>query len=212
MGAKAWVVAFIDGDARTILGAAPPLDRERARALVERLLPPGRWLWRSRSLQPLDDVRLSHLAPRGRRVHVGSWPGLELVASSKLGGDYPSRLPPRFLAAAEGRDVVLLAMHSVVDWFAYGLWIQGELVRSLSVSPDGGVKEDEGTPLSFETSFWSGARPAVPPGEEAGYPLVFHPLELGQVALRHFLGFTLEGPSEPTDLDPETIPLAAFRR
>ena len=30
-------------------------------------------------------------------------------------------------------------MHSVVDWFAYARWVNGTLVRSLSLSPDSGV-------------------------------------------------------------------------
>jgi hypothetical protein len=36
-------------------------------------------------------------------------------------------------------------MHSVVDWFAYAVWIDGQLRRSLSLSPDSGIMEIVGT-------------------------------------------------------------------
>ena len=46
-------------------------------------------------------------------------------------------------------------MHSVVDWLAFAKWKNGELVRSLSLSPDSGILEDIGLRLPFEEPFWS---------------------------------------------------------
>ena len=48
--------------------------------------------------------------------------------------------------------------HSVVDWCAFALWREGKLVRSTSVSPDGGVREDIGDKLPFEVPYWNGSR------------------------------------------------------
>ncbi|MFD4655933.1 DUF6928 family protein [Kitasatospora sp. NPDC058444] len=56
--------------------------------------------------------------------------------------------------------MVLHAMHSVVDWLAFGVWEDGRLVRSLSLSPDSGIIEDIGEPLSFEVPSWARERPA----------------------------------------------------
>jgi hypothetical protein len=54
-------------------------------------------------------------------------------------------------------------MHSVVDWFAFAVWQDGRLKRSLSLSPDSGVLEDIGAKLPFEEPYWSGKHPAVNP-------------------------------------------------
>lgn len=135
-----------------------------------------------------------------------------VVAAKEFGGDYPSKLPPHFLGAYSAKNVYLHAMHSVVDWFAFAHWAHGSLVRSLSVSPDSGILEDIGTHLPFEEPFWSGERPAVDPEEEPdGYPLPFHPLELGEQALLSLFGYQLEGAATGL-FDPENVPLMRFRR
>jgi len=64
--------------------------------------------------------------------------------------------------------MILHVKHSVVDWFAYAIWQDGVLLRSLSVSP-GEVFEDIGAPPPFEAPFWAGGRPPArgrgsPPG------------------------------------------------
>ena len=104
--------------------------------------------------------------------------------------DYlPSEFPPRYLDAAEGRRVILHAMHSVTDWFAYAIWENGTMVRSLCLSPDNGIAENIGDLLPFEAPFWAGEHPA---GDRC--PLPFHPLELGGgAALRALFGFIIEG-------------------
>ncbi|MGA7400959.1 MAG: hypothetical protein WBW38_13115 [Candidatus Sulfotelmatobacter sp.] len=109
------------------------------------------------------------------------------MAAREFGIDYPSKLPEPFISARDSRTVYLHAMHSVVDWFAFGKWIDGNLVRSLRLSPDDGILEDIGERLPFEEPFWSGKNPVtIDDGDE--YPLPFHPLELGEAALREFFG------------------------
>ena len=113
--------------------------------------------------------------------------------------------------------------HSTVDWFAYAVWSDGALRRSLSLSPDSGVMENIGEPLPFEAPFWAGQAGEVDDeahdwGDDEGdddwddedeeYPFPFHPLELAEVALQELLGFTFEG--VPTDIDPESIPVVGF--
>jgi putative Ca2+/H+ antiporter (TMEM165/GDT1 family) len=103
-------------------------------------------------------------------------------------------------------------MHSTVDWFAYAVWKDGKLQRSLSLSPDSGVIEDLGTRLPFEEPLWSGERPAVEPGAgEPAYPLEFHSLELGEAVLLEFNGYQLEGVADPSHLEPEQVSLMRFK-
>ncbi|MBD0844760.1 hypothetical protein ICC28_39705 [Streptomyces sp. TRM68416] len=128
--------------------------------------------------------------------------------------DVPSQLPEHLVAASIGRRLVLHAMHSVVDWLAFAVWEDGHLVRSLSLSPDSGIIENTGEPLPFELPYWAGDRPAeiVPwPGEEEEpYALPFHPLELGEDALRALCGFIQEGRPQPDDVDADAIELYGF--
>jgi hypothetical protein len=43
------------------------------------------------------------------------------------------------------------------------------------------------------------------------YPLPIHPLELGEEALRAFLGFIIEGYPHPHDVDAEAVHLQGFQ-
>jgi len=90
---------------------------------------------------------------------------------------------------------VFHAMHSAVDWFAMAKWSSGTLLRSLSLAPDNGIIEDLGTRLPFEAPYWAGRHPAVDPEDEddGPCPFPFHPLELGEGALRSLFGYQLEG-------------------
>ena len=82
-----------------------------------------------------------------------------------------------------------------------------QLTRSLSISSDNGVIEDIGERLPFEEPFWSGRHRV---GD--GYPLPFHPLELGEAALKEFFGYQLEGDLDSELLKPESIPLIKYKR
>jgi hypothetical protein len=145
--------------------------------------------------------------------YATSVPGAELVCAQHFMVDHPSRLPAHLIEASRGRRLALHAMHSVSDWLAFAVWEDGRLVRSLSLSPGSGIMEDVGDPLPFELPYWNGRHPVEPiPGwpRQEPYPLPFHPLELGEEALRALFGFILEGLPRPDDLDPEGVPLLGF--
>jgi len=102
-------------------------------------------------------------------------------------------------------------MHSVSDRLCFAVWENGSLVRSLSVSPDGGIGENIGEPYDFERPYWAGERPVESTLSEDPYPLPFHPLELGEDALRALFGFIVEGLPDPDDVDPYDVALQGFR-
>lgn len=206
MGAKTWLMMYAEGDPAEILRSGPKLDREASAALVRQLFPAGRYI-------AAEDESLANACPRDGKVLAACFPGLTIVAAGELAIDYPTQTDKRFLEIAQGRTVYIHLMHSVVDWFAYGVWKDGAWLRSLSVSPESGVIQDLGARRAFETPFWDGERPAVEPEEDTDeYPLPFHPLEMGEAALGELFGYQLEGYMEREMLDPDTIPLMAFTK
>jgi hypothetical protein len=204
MGAKTWMLVFADLSAREALKNRPLLDRDATARLARELFP-------TENLEPLDDGDLSYTCPPDSEIFIGCFPGVSVIAAKEFGIDYPSILPRRFIAAGGSGMVYLHAMHSVVDWFAYAQWVNGNLVRSLSLSPDSGILEDIGARLPFEEPYWSGQHPAVDDGED-DYPFPFHPLELGEAALAELFGYQLEGTVDDLLLEPETIPLIRYKR
>lgn len=204
MGAKTCLLVHAEGDARQILSALPSPDSEATSRWVESLFPGARF-------GPVQAADLTYTYVRDGTVVAGCFPGLRIVATSEVAIDRPSQLPARFIAA-QGTTIVH-AMHSVVDWFAFAVWEGGVLRRSLSVAPDDGVLEDIGPRMAFETPYWDGAHPATDPDDEDegdAYPLPFHPLELGEAALREFFGFQLEGYLDASLLEPENIRMLRF--
>lgn len=178
-----------------------------------RRLHPG-WTLDADGVPGLVDNLMEATYPPEDIAYAASLAGVEILCDQRLMIDRPSLLARRFLDAARGRTVVLHAMHSVVDWLAFAVWTDGALVRSLSVSPDGGIQEDIGGPLAFEAPIWAGAHPveriAGRPNQDP-YPLPFHPLEMGEEALRALFGFVLEGKQNPEDVDAFDIPVHGFR-
>src|SRR5262249_15989984 len=150
--------------------------------------------------------------PPGEEVDIGCFPGVSILAAKDFGIDYPSKLPAPFISAGGSGTIYLHAMHSVVDWFAFAQWINGKLARSLSLSPESGILEDIGQRLPFEEPFWSAQNPVTVDAPKDVYPRPFHPLELGEAALKEFFGYQLEGFDDPTLLQPESIPLVKYRR
>jgi hypothetical protein len=204
MGARDWILAFCTEDPRQVLRSRPVLDHGAARAAAERLHP-------GRTITAGPDGTLGEeAAPEADVLYVGAFPGLTLVCTGQAALDHPVSLPEHVLRAIPATTVYLHAMHSVVDWFAYAVWQDHALQRSLSLSPDRGILENLGAPLPWEEPYWAGGRPVdTDPGREP-YPLPFHPLELAEDALRALFGFTFEGRPDPEDVDPDEILLAGF--
>lgn len=204
MGAKTWMLVYANENVGAALRGGPQLDRDATLQLAKSLFPKDR-------LEPIGDGDLSYTCPPDDELHIGCFPGVSILAAKEFGIDYPSRLPLTFLSVGATRTVYLHAMHSVVDWFACAQWIKGQLVRSLSLSPDSGILEDIGPKLPFEEPYWLGQHPATD-GNEDDYPFPFHPLELGEAALKAFFDYQLEGSNDPTLLQPESIPLVRYKR
>lgn len=206
MGAKTWMIVLADSNARDALAVKPSLDREATQKFANALFPGER-------LEPIGDGDLSYTCPPGGEMHIGCFPGVSVVAAKEFGIDYPSKLNPRFIVAGGNGTVTLHAMHSVVDWFAYATWEGGKLVRSLSLSPDSGILENIGQRLPFEEPYWSGEHPATDDDEDKNaYPFPFHPLELGEAALKDRFGYQLEGYIDASLLEPQSIPLIRYKR
>ncbi|CAL9672719.1 hypothetical protein SUDANB176_07526 (plasmid) [Streptomyces sp. enrichment culture] len=208
MGAKTGLLVYADGDVPGLLRRVGAADLGRTVTMMRRLYP-GREIEQCKGTNLGDGV----YPPEGT-VCAASWPGVEVIGDQEVMIDAPSELPEHLVAASASRRLVLHAMHSVVDWLAFAVWEDGRLVRSLSLSPDSGIIENIGEPLPFELPYWAGDRPAdiIPwPGEEEEpYALPFHPLELGEDALRALCGFIQEGRPEPDDIDADAIELYGF--
>lgn len=209
MGAKTWMFVVAEGNAREILAACSVLDCTLTAQTAIDLFP-------REKLEPLIDGSLSWTCPPDDEIYIGCFSGLTIIAAKEFGVARPSQLEKRFLDYAGSRTAILHAMHSVVGWFAFALWRDGKLQRSLSLAPDDGIIEEIGSPLLFETPYWSGAHPAVDPQDiedgEPSYPFPFHPLELGEAALREFFGYQLEGYIDPSLIDTDAIPLMRYKR
>lgn len=206
MGANTWMLVCSKGNPVERLKTHPVLDRDATIALARQLFP-------REKMVALDDGDLSNTCPPGGEIVIGCFNGISIVAAKEFGVDTPSSLPARFIEAFPGHRVVLHAMHSVVDWFAYAVWNDGTLQRALSLSPDSGVLEDIGDRLPFEAPYWAGDHPAFEPDEDdAEYPFVFHPLELGEAALVALFGYQIEGMTVAGSVAPETIRLMRLKR
>jgi hypothetical protein len=206
VGAKSALMIYADGSPAELLRSPPAPDEVRTAALVAATRPglatadPGGTL--GDEIYPAEGI-----------VYAGSFPGVDVLCDRDVMTGRPSQLPGRLLAPGAGRRVILHAMHSASDWLGYAVWQDGVLLRSLSLSPDGGVTEDIGAPLPFEASFWAGERPVgsrLFPGG-APYPLPFHPLELGEAALLELAGFAIEGRPADDLIDPWAVRLISYQ-
>lgn len=200
MGAKCWMVVYADGPVPQLLRGDPSIDDEATEALVARLHP---------GVQLTDlgygDL-LDNANPADNEVYAAVYDGVAIVCTSKVARDRPSEIDPAIIGAFPGRTAYVASMHSVVDWFAYAIWTpDGELARSVSLSPDDGIIENVGEPRAFERPYWSGEH------AEEDYPLPFHPLEFGEDALLDLFGFCFEGISPADPIDLEELTLLGFR-
>ncbi|WP_433392119.1 DUF6928 family protein [Micromonospora sp. KLBMP9576] len=208
MGAKTALLAFTDGDIRPALRDATRSERAGAEALARRIHP-------GYVVEPAgENTLLDGTYPPDGLTYVTALAGAELCCDRRLMFDRPSELPAHLRRAGAGRRIIMHGMHSVVDWLGFAVWEDGVLIRSLSLSPDGGIRENIGKPYDFELPYWAGERPVEPvPGwhNQDPYPLPFHPLDLGEEALRAFFGFVIEGLPSPEDIDAEAVHLHGFR-
>lgn len=208
MGAKTALLAFADGDIRPALLGATRAERSEAEELVRQVHP-------GYLVEPADESTLfDDVYPPDDLTYAAVLAGAELYCDRRLVLDRPSELPEHLRRAGVGRRIIMHGMHSVVDWLGFAVWEDGVLIRSLSVSPDGGVHENIGEPYDFELPYWAGDHPVEPiPGwpDQGPYPLPFHPLALGEEALRALFGFVIEGYPDVDDIDAETVHLHGFR-
>ncbi|MGW7645036.1 DUF6928 family protein [Streptomyces bobili] len=209
MGAKTGLLVYADGDVPELLRRVGAADRDRTATMVRRLYPG--WEVEEREGSNLAD---GVYPPKGT-VYAASWPGVEVIGDRGMMIDLPSQLPEHLVAASAGRRLVLHNMHSVVDWLAFAVWEDGRLVRSLSLAPDDGIMENIGEPFPFEQPYWAGEHSADvipwPDEDEEPYPLPFHPLDMGEDALRALCGFIQEGRPKANDVDADHIRLHGFR-
>jgi hypothetical protein len=203
MGAKAWFIAYFDDDPTSVLAGQPKLDVDASRKLAQELFP-------GFTFENEKSGTLGFLNPRDHQVFVGSYGGLRIVAHKELANDYPSQIDPRWLHPSLGRTAYLHATHSVVDFLAFGLWRDGQLIRALSISPDNGIQEQIGAPLAFESPYWEGQKAVEVDADEEPYPLPFHPLDLSEASMLQHLGFQFEGHIENWVCDPDTIPITTY--
>src|SRR6185312_14013486 len=152
MGAKTWMLVYADENVAAGLKTNPYLDRAATLRLATALFPKDK-------LEAIGESDLSYTSPPDNELYVGCFQGISVIAAKEFGRDYPSKLPESFLSFGRGRTIYLHAMHSVVDWLAFAKWVNSELVRSLSLSPDRGVIENIGQQLPFEEPFWAGQHP-----------------------------------------------------
>ena len=203
MGSNAWFIAYFDDHPKTVLSSHPKLDRDASRKLAERFFPEA-------TLRDDGETSLSRLSPNKRQIFAGSYDGLRIVAHEDLSNDYPSRIKSSWLRPELGSTAYVHATHSSVDWFAYGLWQNGQKVRTLSVSPEDMVLEQTGNPLDFELPYWEGRHPVETDPDEDPYPLPFHPLELAEASLLHHLGFQFEGSVDDWVCNPDDVSICCF--
>jgi len=207
VGAKTWMLVYANAKVGEALSGRPQLDRDATQQLAMTLFPKDK-------LERVGDGDLSFTCPSRDEILIGCFPGISILAAKEFAIDHPSKLPAPFISAGGSGTIYLHAMHSVVDWLAFAQWIDGKLVRSLSLSPDSGILEDIGQRLPFEGPFWSGQNPVTVDDEKDDYPLPFHPLEMGEAALKEFFGHQLEGECfvDAALLQPESIPLVKYKR
>lgn len=205
MGAKTWMIVYADRDPREVFSAAPSLDPVATDALARALFP-------GETFGQAQACDLGYVCPGRDMLVLGCFDGVSVIAAQEFIVARPTALPPRVIEHGRRGTMIFHGMYSASDAFAFGLWRDGVLIRWISLAPDDGIVCDIGERLPFERPYWEGRYPVEVDEDEAAYPLPFHPLELGEAALREYFGYQLEGVVDPLLLDPWSIPLLRYAR
>lgn len=148
-------------------------------------------------------------------IYEASYPGEDTVGVSTygdtvvLGGEWVfAKGYEAVHAAARGRQVWELAIHSVVDLCHIEVRdAAGQVVRRLDryadIDPEGIAANTEGDPLPFEVPYWAGEHADSDPGEEVDALTPFHPLDMGEAAMGWIFGVYGEG--APSDAVQKTL-------
>jgi hypothetical protein len=185
VGWKTAILAYAVGNPADCLRAPGELDPDATNDFVSCVHPD----WSGTTVE--GSAFLEALYPPEGVAFAGSFPAAQILCDQEVMVDRPSELPAHLVELGNDRTMILHVMHNAVDFLAYGLWEDGELVRSLSMDRGSGIIENIGNPLPFEEPFWAGEHSI---GD--GYPLPFHPLELGEsAALPALLGVNLGRPA-----------------
>ncbi|WP_410578150.1 DUF6928 family protein [Amycolatopsis sp. lyj-108] len=201
MGSKSAILVLSDVEPAAILRDISGKGQAESKALAERI---AGSVSSDARLLPLDLA----VWPEPGVVCVSSVAGLQVICSRGFITRTPSELTRLVGELAPDKKGYAVLMDSAEDWTAFAVWSDGRLQRSLSVDPEYGVVEELGDRLNFEGPFWEGVHSVQ---ESAGYPLPFHPIDLGNKAMREFFGFILEGREDVHSFDPEDVEIWAFR-
>lgn len=208
------LLIYSDGDVAEHLKKNQILDRAATDKLVDKLFP-------KEKVVSTKDGNLFDTYRNTKEIFAGCFEGVSIISAREFEIEKPSKIDRRFLEIAEDKFVYLLVMQDTVDWLTLAKWERGKLVRALSVAPDSGVTEDLGDKFFFETAYWEGKHPVTDPDEEteAVYPLPFHPIDMGEEALKTLFGYQLaayvyqvESLIDEGLVNPKNISLVGYKR
>ncbi|MFD5654011.1 DUF6928 family protein [Streptomyces sp. NPDC127039] len=199
MGSKAAILVLTHERPERLFQDISGLDQSRSISLAERFFG---GVPRQSGVAPLDLA----VWPEEGAACVASFPRFDVVCSRKISHDLPSEIASDVARLAGLRSAYAVCMESSRDWASIFAWSPKGVTRSLSLSPEGGVVEDVGQRFPFEVPFWSGRRSV----RVSDYQLPFHPIDLGNEALRIFFNFILEGTEDDLCVDPEEIEMPVF--
>ena len=138
-----WKIAciLINERERGYLRRLPAHDQRAARELIEQL---GLGLYLSLELTDFD----YGMYPKEGRLVIGAYPGAAIVASQDLvfgtvTGENTSLLNG-LLKVFPAAEILVLELHSVVNYFAYACYQQDKLLRAYAGSADDGILIESG--------------------------------------------------------------------
>jgi len=197
MGMKALLVAVSGGLPRQDLATHPLGSVDASRRAAEAVLP-------GLVGDQLPDGELAEYCYPYDGIYAGTFGGTALVTSQH--DELLSWVPP-----GGGRNAYRVYMQSVVSSASLSYWGADGTFRDFGGSLEDGPFTNIGQPLPFEVPFWAGQ--FRDPNIAAEYPgghMPFHPMDLGEEALREFFGFVGEGTPRADDLDAFEIGLHGF--